>query len=230
VIGVLLALLFIAYTGTASASTIYVPDNYSTIQSAVNAASPGDTIIVRDGTYIENIEVNKRLTIRSENGSDSTIVRAEDPKEHVFEVTEDYVNISGFTVEDATWWCSDGISLYHANYCNISNNICSNNGYGISLYHNSNNNSVANNKCTNNRRAGILLENSNNNKLTGNVMLGNGIVIEGHVPTKRRPFPPVITGYSLTYYEQEIDTSNTVNGKPVYYWKDVEGGRIPDDE
>jgi len=103
-------------------------------------------------------------------------------------------------------------------------------GNGISLYHNSNNNSVANNKCTNNRRAGILLENSNNNKLTGNVMLGNGIVIEGHVPTKRRPFPPVITGYSLTYYEQEIDTSNTVNGKPVYYWKDVEGGRIPDDE
>ncbi|MDI6811677.1 MAG: hypothetical protein QMD80_08465 [archaeon] len=45
-----------------TASTIYVPDNYPTIQSAVDAASAGDTIIVRDGTYIENVNVNKRLT------------------------------------------------------------------------------------------------------------------------------------------------------------------------
>ena len=33
-----------------SSATIYVPDAYPTIQEAVNAASPGDTIIVRDGT------------------------------------------------------------------------------------------------------------------------------------------------------------------------------------
>ena len=32
---------------------IYVPDDYPTIQEAVNAASPGYTIIVRDDTYIE---------------------------------------------------------------------------------------------------------------------------------------------------------------------------------
>jgi pectin methylesterase-like acyl-CoA thioesterase len=34
------------------------------IQVAVAAASPGDTIIVRDGEYRENIDVNKRLTIK----------------------------------------------------------------------------------------------------------------------------------------------------------------------
>jgi parallel beta-helix repeat protein len=28
-------------------------------------------------------------------------------------------------------------------------------------------------------------------------------------------------------YTHEIDESNTVNGKPVYYWKDREGGKIP---
>ena len=78
---------------------IYVPDDYATIQAAVNAASPGDTIVVRDGTYIENIEVDKSLTIQSENGSDSTIVQAKDPDDDVFEITADYVNISGFTVE-----------------------------------------------------------------------------------------------------------------------------------
>ena len=61
--------------GNSSSATIYVPDEDSTIQEVVNAASPGDTIIVREGTYIENIKVNKRLMIRSENGSASTIVR-----------------------------------------------------------------------------------------------------------------------------------------------------------
>jgi parallel beta-helix repeat protein len=32
----------------------------------------------------------------------------------------------------------------------------------------------------------------------------------------------------LSHYTHEIDESNTVNGKPVYYWKGVEGGRVLD--
>jgi len=38
----------------------------------------------------------------------------------------------------------------------------------------------------------------------------------------------IILGDSLSDYTHEIDESNTVNGKPVYYWKDVNGGEIPD--
>ena len=34
---------------------IYVPDDYKTIQKAIDNASDGDTIIVRDGIYKENI-------------------------------------------------------------------------------------------------------------------------------------------------------------------------------
>ena len=85
---------------TSSSATIYVPDDYSTIQAAVDTASAGDTIIVRDGTYIENIKVDKRLTIRSENGSDSTIVQAANSSNPTFEVSSDYVNISGLTVKN----------------------------------------------------------------------------------------------------------------------------------
>jgi len=58
----------------ASAKTIYVPDNYAKIQWAVDNATAGDTIIVRDGTYYENVIVNKQLTIKSENGSANCIV------------------------------------------------------------------------------------------------------------------------------------------------------------
>lgn len=48
----------------ASPGTICVPDSYLTIQAMVNAANPGDTIIVYPGTYTENVDVNKSLTIK----------------------------------------------------------------------------------------------------------------------------------------------------------------------
>jgi nitrous oxidase accessory protein len=62
-------LVFCAFIGTASAATVYVPDDYAKIQWAIDNATAGDAIIVRDGTYSENVDVNKRLTIKSENGS-----------------------------------------------------------------------------------------------------------------------------------------------------------------
>jgi len=52
---------------TVSAATIYVPADYSTIQEAVNAANPGDTIIVASGTYNEMISINKPLTLLGAN-------------------------------------------------------------------------------------------------------------------------------------------------------------------
>ena len=58
---ILLALGFIPHA--ASAATINVPASYATIQGAVNAASPGDTIVVSPGTYQEAVVVAKRLTI-----------------------------------------------------------------------------------------------------------------------------------------------------------------------
>ncbi|HMD81622.1 MAG TPA: hypothetical protein VKE92_09970, partial [Anaerolineales bacterium] len=45
------------------AATLIVPDNYSTIQAAINAASAGDTILVRSGTYNENLTLNKYVIL-----------------------------------------------------------------------------------------------------------------------------------------------------------------------
>ena len=60
-------LVFCVFIGTASAATIYVPDDYPMIQEAVDAASDGDTIIVRDGIYKENVVMDKRLSLIGED-------------------------------------------------------------------------------------------------------------------------------------------------------------------
>jgi hypothetical protein len=139
-------LVLCAFVGTISAATIYVPDDYSTIQQAVNAASPGDTIIVRDGSYTENVDVNKQLTIQSEHGSASTIVQANNSNDHVFEVTVDWVNISGFTVQGATGLGKAGIYLETGvDHCTISGNNASNNEYDIHLSFLCNYNTITNN-------------------------------------------------------------------------------------
>jgi len=52
-------LVLTAFASVSEAKTIYVPDDYARIQWAVDSASIGDTIIVRDGTYYENVVVTK---------------------------------------------------------------------------------------------------------------------------------------------------------------------------
>ena len=41
--------------------TIVVPDDYSTIQAAINAAATGDTVFVRNGTYYEHVTIDKSI-------------------------------------------------------------------------------------------------------------------------------------------------------------------------
>jgi parallel beta-helix repeat protein len=158
----------------ALADTIYVPDDYSTIQAAVDAASSGDTIIVRDGTYTENVDVNKdHLTIKSENGAEVTVVQAANSDDHVFEVTADYVNISGFTVKCATEYqkagiCLNGIASDNVEQCSILENIISGSHTGILLQYSSNN-AITGNIADSNYYYGIYLLYSSDNSLTNNI-------------------------------------------------------------
>ena len=125
-------------------SSVHNPNtslNYSTIQGAIDAPETldGHTITVDTGTYVENVAVNKRLTLIGE-GADVVTVRVADAEDHVFNVTADWVNVSGFAMAGAMSYSHyAGIYLNGADHCNISDNNCSNNYYGICLRSSSDN-------------------------------------------------------------------------------------------
>jgi parallel beta-helix repeat protein len=138
------------------------------IQSAVNNATSGETICVKDGNYDENIDVNTaNLTIKSENGTANCVVNASNSDDHVFNVTADWVNIIGLTLENATESKMAGIYLNATSHCNISSNSATDNYYGIALP-DSTDNSLTNNTVTSNYMGIYLNESTNNNTICNN--------------------------------------------------------------
>ena len=59
------------------AEILYVPSQYSTIQSALDNALDGDNVVVSPGTYLENIDFKgKAVTVRSTDPNDPNVVAA----------------------------------------------------------------------------------------------------------------------------------------------------------
>src|SRR5216117_340638 len=55
---------------TAASALLIVPDQYPTIHSAVTAASSGDSILIRAGTYVDSLSWSgKDLTLLGESGA-----------------------------------------------------------------------------------------------------------------------------------------------------------------
>ena len=61
----LVAILLVALS--AFSQIINIPSDYSSIQAGINEASDGDTVLVEEGTYVENINFRgKAITVASQ--------------------------------------------------------------------------------------------------------------------------------------------------------------------
>ena len=166
---IIVLLALVCLTSTVQAAIIYVPDNYTKIQWAINNASDGDIIIVRDGIYYENLVINKSITLKSENGSDNCIIDGNNSGS-VIVIKADGVTIEGFTIRNAGNYFK-GIKVMSNNNV-IRNNTILNNLDGIYLTCSSNN-SIINNSITLNYLNGIKLWYSSNNSIINNIISDN---------------------------------------------------------
>jgi nitrous oxidase accessory protein NosD/PKD repeat protein len=62
-------------SGDSTANTLKVPENYPTIQSALDSAGVGDTILVKRGTFNEKVRINKAIHLQGISPG-STVIKS----------------------------------------------------------------------------------------------------------------------------------------------------------
>jgi len=98
-IGSLLFFCLVASVPAGATQTLKVPDDFATIQAAIDVAEPGDTVHIRAGHYKEALVIKKPLTLMGE-GRTETEIQAPNPDQDVITVTVDLgtVLVEGLTV------------------------------------------------------------------------------------------------------------------------------------
>ena len=101
------------------AATINVPADTPTIQAGIDAAQNGDTILVNDGIYKGEGNVNidfkgKSITVMSRNGAEATVIDCEEKLEtrgFTFQNSEtDTSVLNGFTIKNGMY--PEGSAIY----------------------------------------------------------------------------------------------------------------------
>jgi nitrous oxidase accessory protein len=220
----------------AQSRTIVVPTDYTTIQEAINHASEGGKVFVKNGMYNESLTITKSLSLVGENKGSTIIVGSENT---ACLIQHDSVNVTGFTFRRPSTmrWHYDihllnvkhcsvfennlessfyGIWLVDASFNNVFNNTASGNWNGIHLT-TSNHNNISNNTITNSHDWGISTEGSNYNLMLGNYVASNGgagISLDGGKPNTNN----LIAQNTITrngYNGIEITSMDSSNNKIV---------------
>jgi len=136
---------------------IIVPDQFSTIQEAINNANEGDMVFIRAGTYYEHIVVNNTVSLVGEDSS-TTIIDGNGTGIVVY-VVRDAVNITGLSIRESGGWPEACILLNNVENCSLFGNI------------------VDNSNKTSTAFVGIFLQSSEGNSVIGNDVRNNPIGI-----------------------------------------------------
>jgi parallel beta-helix repeat protein len=173
-----------------------VPDQYSTIQEAVDHANEGDTVFVKSGIYNEHVTINKLLSLVGE-GSSTTIIDGSFSGK-VINILHNDVNVTGFTVQNCGNATFDaGISIENSSRCNIfRNNVSSHGFFGISLLY-STHTSVSDNNVSG-AVVGFHGKGSSNNTISGNNIENNTYGLNFHASSASN----VMTGNNV---EDNVD-------------------------
>ena len=178
-LGVLL--MVVAGAEDAEGATITVPDDYPTIQSAIDNATDYDTLFIKDGLYIESVVVYKPLTIIGESQT-STVIHNNDP--YAVLIVGHRVSLSSVMVQGTT--TGAGLILQASN-CVIEDVTVKDSLWGIWVnrgYHNV----VRNVQCLDNSWQGLLVEEADDTLLQDVTCKGNneGINVRAAVNTTLR--------------------------------------------
>jgi len=244
------------------------PNNFTSIQDAINAAEDGATIFVYDDSspYYENIIVDKTINLIGEN-TETTIINGNGNDTAIIIVKSDYVNISGFTITsnkgDKAFTgilLGHGLSYSHVHdikimRCNFFNFVDAIGCCGPSF-----NITISNCKFWDSGRAIVTGEKNNYVISNCDIKAWGGIAISGSTTVLNCTFHPgkiwihdadnnillnnyifdgaiqieyssynilknnvlqnsslEIIGHDLRDFYHDIDTSNTMQGKPIYY-------------
>ena len=236
---------FVSSNEISSNNILYVDDDggadYTRIQDAIDNASNGDIIFVYNGTYNENLIIHKSIDLIGENKESTFIIDDFSQTESAINIDTNNVTITNFTIlgeavsygieinsdytriynnnimsstginiysgnnsiienyiEAYTFW-GIGLHWYKGSSNNIMNNIINSEGSGIYLISLCKNNIIINNNITS-KRYGIGLVESNGNIIADNNMQKGGLLL--------------LDSYDNFAY------NNSVNGKPIAYFKD----------
>jgi len=194
----LLSSLFVIQVSSETTTTTWFVDDdggpnidFTCIQDAINASSDGDTVFVYNGTYYENIIVDKSITLQGED-KERSIINAVTTNDYIIKINSDDVYISGFKIQNSFnsifLSYSNNVSIinnyiegyfciYHSNFSNIQGNEI----IGQLSFTRSNKNIVTNNTINPKKSSGIVIKNNCfYNKISYNIIRGcyYGIEIE----------------------------------------------------
>jgi parallel beta-helix repeat protein len=147
-------------------------NHFNTIQDGTNAVETNGTVLVSNGTYAENILINKSLDLLGENKNTTRILGTGNGTG--VNITANNVTISGFTIQNYT----NGYGIIIASSMNrITNNIISDTIGGIVIfwnpfeptYPNNGFNMVTENLLIRNEGVGIVVSGKNNSILHNSI-------------------------------------------------------------